>query len=295
MVGPGAAWSARTVKRSGTYRWIGFSLALGCATLGAPQEPGPGGRLIDPTNGRASAPVDLTGYWTSVINDDYDRRMIVPPKYDYRELQLTAAGYEIADNWDPERDARDGQACRAYGVAHIMRMPVRLHIYWEDDRTLVIETDHGEQRRQVRFDGPRWQLGDERTLQGDSVARWDRRTLSVITRNMRMGYLRRNGVPYSEDTVVTEYFDRYEAPHGEMFTVTTVVEDPVFSTGRWITTSDFLKLEDGADWNPSPCESAWGPDRELTMEELEQEALIGPDQAYINQERRRRQLQAAPQ
>lgn len=272
-------------------------LALGYAAAGQPQTPGrnAGGGPDDPANARASAPVDLTGFWTSVINDDYDRRMFVPPKYDYRELRLTQAGYEVADAWDPERDAREGHACRAYGVGHLMRMPLRVHVYWEDDRTLVLETDHGEQRRYLRFDGPGRQPEDVRTLQGDSVARWDRSSLSVVTRNMSMGYLRRNGVPYSEDSVVTEYFDAYEAPHGDMFTVTTVVEDPVFHLGRWITTSDFLRLEDGRDWNPAPCVSEWGPDRELTLEELEQEALIGPDQAYIIQERRRqRQRGAAP-
>ena len=284
------------MKRFPARRWTVIGLALGCATVNAQQGFGPNARGggDDPTNGRAAAPIDLTGYWTGVINDDYDRRMFVPPKYDYRELRLTEAGYAVADDWDPERDTREGQACRAYGVGHLMRMPLRLNIHWEDDRTLVIETDHGEQRRRLRFDGPHWRPGDERTLQGDSLARWDRSTLSVTTRNMRMGYLRRNGVPYSEDAVVTEYFDYYEAPHGEMFTVTTVVDDPVFHNGRWITTSDFLKLEDGSDWNPSPCVSAWGPDRELTMEELEQDALIGPDQAYIIQERRRQQREVAP-
>ena len=284
------------MKRIFAGHWVGLGLAFGCVTVGPQSGLGqvPGGATDDPTNGRVSAPVDLTGYWTSVINDDYDRRMFISPKYDYRELRLTEAAYAVADDWDPERDAREGLACRAYGVGHLMRLPVRLHIYWEDDSTMVVETDHGEQRRYLRFDGPHWQPGDARTLQGDSVARWDRSSLTVNTRGMTMGYLRRNGVPYSEDAVVTEYFDAYEAPHGDMFTVTTVVDDPVFHNGPWITTSDFLKLENGRDWNPSPCVSEWGPHSELTLEELEQEALIGPDQAYINQERRRqRQRDAA--
>src|SRR5690606_18623691 len=105
-------------------------------------------------------------------------------KYDYTGIPMSAAGREAAEQWDPERDAREGNACRAYGVGNLMRMPVRLHIEWEDDDTLRIESDHGRQTRLLHFGGPRFEAGGERTLQGDSVARWRDRTLEVVTRDM---------------------------------------------------------------------------------------------------------------
>lgn len=212
---------------------------------------------------REAAPVDLTGYWTSYLAEATRYRMFTPPRGDYASVVLNPAGRALADTWDPERDAADGRACLAYGVGNIMRMPVRLHIEWADDYTLAIRTDHGQQGRLLRFDGPRWTPGDERSLQGDSVARWDGRTLSVETRNMSAGYLRRNGVPYSENAVVNEYFDVRVHPNGEVwFTVTTKVGDPTYLVRPLYTSSDFKKLDGADEWNPSPCVSEWGPRRE---------------------------------
>jgi hypothetical protein len=80
------------------------------------------------------------------------------------------------------------------------------------------------------------------------------RSLEVTTTNLRAGYLRKNGVPYSEKTTVTEYFDYHKEPNGdEWFTVTTVVRDPQYLNGPFITSSDFKKEPDGSRWNPTPC------------------------------------------
>jgi hypothetical protein len=72
---------------------------------------------------------------------------------------------------------------------------------------------------------------------------------------MRAGYLRKNGVPYSENAVVTEYFNRHHEPDGsDWFTVTTVVDDPKYLTMPFITSSSFKKEPDGSKWRPTPCE-----------------------------------------
>ena len=76
----------------------------------------------------------------------------------------------------------------------------------------------------------------------------------MTTTNLRAGYLRKNGVPYSEKTTVNEYFDYHKEPNGdEWFTVTTVVRDPQYLNGPFITSSDFKKEPDGSRWNPTPC------------------------------------------
>ena len=71
---------------------------------------------------------------------------------------------------------------------------------------------------------------------------------------MRPAWLRRNGVPYSEQTVVTEHFTRFTHPQaGDWFVVTTTVDDPTYLTGPFTTSSNFKKEADGSRFNPAPC------------------------------------------
>jgi hypothetical protein len=148
-----------------------------------------------------------------------------------------------------------------------MRMPLRLHITWVDDRTLRIETDHGRQTRLLYFDD-RMRTPSSVSLQGHSRARWDGNPggrfefvtvaprlshLTVVTTNLAAGYLRRNGVPYSERTVLTEHIDHHADFGDEWLTVTSIVEDLVYLSEPFITTSSFKRLPDGSSWTPTPC------------------------------------------
>jgi hypothetical protein len=224
------------------------------------QRGGRGGRGGAPVSPREGAAIDLTGYWVSVISEDWKFRMVTPRKGVYDSLTLNAEGRRVGDTWDPAKDEAAGEQCRAYGAANIMRMPGRLHITWQDDNTLKIETDAGTQTRLLHFvesgaGEPSWQ--------GYSAAAWELgpgrgtvRTgnLKVVTTNLKPGYVRKNGAPYSAKTTVTEYFDRNTMPNGDVwFTVTTKVEDPVYSQRPYLTTTDFKKLPDAAGWNPTPC------------------------------------------
>jgi hypothetical protein len=209
---------------------------------------------------QASAPIDLTGYWVSIVNEDWRWRMVTAPVGDYPGLPLNAAAQQMAKAWNP---ASDG-SCQAFGAAALLRMPTRLHITWENERTLKLETDNGEQTRRLSFDAP--PAGTARSLQGQSVAEWVRPargrggpppmggSLRVVTTNLSGGWLRRNGVPYSENATVTEYFDRFPVPDGgEWFAVTTVVEDRTYLTNRLVTSSHFRREPDGSKWSPKSC------------------------------------------
>jgi len=220
-----------------------------------------GGQAASP---QQAAPVDLTGYWVSVVSEDWRYRMLTAPKGDAGGVPLNAEGRRVAEAWDPAKDAAAGDACRAYGAAGVMRIPGRLHITWQDERTLKVETDAGTQTRLLRFDAAPAAGGAERTWQGNSVAAWDAvqggdglprwGSLRVVTTQLRPGYLRKNGVPYSENAVVTEYFDRQSGPKGSTWiTVTTIVNDPKYLTQEFITSTDFRKEPDGAKWKPAPC------------------------------------------
>jgi hypothetical protein len=219
---------------------------------------------------RASAPIDLTGYWVSIVTEDWAWRMVTPRKGDYASVPLNDEGRRVAGSWDPAKDEASGNECRSYGVGHIMRVPGRLRVTWENDSTLKIEADAGRQTRLLRF-APASPPGGEPQWQGYSVATWEAAaargpagrgagsaaprsgSLKVVTTRMKAGYLRKNGVPYSENAVVTEFFDRHVEANGPWFTVTTIVDDPKYLQQPFITSTDFRKEADGSKWHPVPC------------------------------------------
>ena len=215
-----------------------------------------------PPTGRAAAPRDLTGYWVSVVTEHWHLRMLVPPKGDFSMLPLNAEARKIAGAWDPAKEPA-AEACRSYGAATIMRVPGRLNIHWVDDNTLQMDIDSGTQTRVFHFGGsppasqaPEWQ--------GYSVAAWEALAargrgavptqLRVTTTNMRPGYLRKNGIPYSGNTRLEEYYDRFTEPNGDdWLVVTSIITDPQYLTGPYATTNHFRKIPDRQGWDPTPC------------------------------------------
>lgn len=271
------------------------------------QPPGP---PQPPRSPRAAAQADLTGNWVAQVTEDWRWRMITPPKGDYASVPLNARGRQAADAWDPAADAAAGEECRAFGAGGLMRLPTRLRIAWQDDATLRIETDAGQQVRALHFDAaakpaaaPSWQ--------GHSIASWlgvpaaanpfgglvaptqeaaaargaagappaasrgpaggagaasatprgdaqptppvARGSLKVVTTSLRPGYLRKNGVPYSERAVVTEYYDRFEMFGRDYLQVVTVVDDPVYLTTPFVVSNHFKREDDDSKWHPTPC------------------------------------------
>jgi hypothetical protein len=305
-------------------------LIAAAAVVSAQRGGGRGGGGPQPAQSpQQSAPIDLTGYWVSIVNEDWRWRMVTPPKGDVASVPINAEGRKIAQSWDPKLDG----SCLAYGAAGLMRMPTRLNITWENDRTLKIDTDAGVQTRRLLFERPA--SPPPPSLQGLSIAEWERPgaggrggggfggggagappdpppvpagapagdgrggagrggagappgpppapagapagdgrggagrggagrggrggagggALKVTTTNLSGGWLRRNGVPYSDGATMTEYFDRFAVPGGdEWLVVTTVVSDPKYLTQEFVTSSHFKKEADGAKkWDPTPC------------------------------------------
>ena len=271
--------------------------ATGAAGVAFAQRGGP-----EPTSARATAPIDLTGYWVAVVSEDWRHRMATPRKGDYESLPLNSEGRRVADTWDLDADNAAGLQCKAFGVGSLMRQPGRLHITWQDDDTLRIDFDAGTQTRLLRF-GQAAQPAAEKTWQGHSIAEWERPpggrgtairaqignstgpiapggggrgqrggpppssainqggALQVITTGFREGYLRKNGVPYSEDASITEYFHRLpQHPNGDTWLhVVTIVADPRYLTEPFYTSTHFKLEPNGADWNATACRTAPPP------------------------------------
>lgn len=219
-----------------------------------------------PQSGRTAAIKDLTGYWVSVVAEHWHLRMMVPPKGDTTMLPVNAEARRITNAWDPAKDEAAGEACRSYGAAAIMRVPGRLHIMWTDDNTLKIDTDAGTQTRLLHFvagDAGR-PVAVTPSWQGYSVATWRRPVragapqgagdLRVVTTKLRSGYLRKNGVPYSENATVEEFFDLFAEPNGDTWLVVdTIVTDPTYLTQPYVNSVAFKKERDGSKWDPTPC------------------------------------------
>jgi hypothetical protein len=239
------------------------------------QPPGGGrGAPQPPRSPRAAAPIDLTGYWVSVISEDWRWRMVTPAKGDFVSIPYTPEARRVGELWDPAQDEASGDVCKAYGTAAIMRLPGRVHITWQDDSTLKIETDTGLQTRLLIFNGkPAADLKPSR--QGYSSAQWEQpergiglprqglgatregnkgQALEVVTTHLLPGYLRKNGFPVSGNAVVKEDFDYFTERSGQpWFVVTTIVDDPIYLQEPFVTSSNFKKEPDGSKWRPRPC------------------------------------------
>ncbi len=223
---------------------------------------GQGGRgPAQPRTAKAAALFDITGYWVAVVTEDWRYRMVTPLKGDYGGVTLNPGGRKIADAWDPSKDEQAGEQCRSYGAPAIMSVPGRLHITWQDEQTLKIEADNGQQTRLLHFDASDAGGGD---WQGYSKAMWEIvpagrgeapvGSLKVVTTRLRPGYLRKNGVPFSANATLTEFLDHVNEPDGNAYlVVTTTVEDPAYLIQPFQAASHFRKQRDSAGWKPRPC------------------------------------------
>ena len=225
-----------------------------------------------PPTARAAAPIDITGHWVSLITDDWVYRMITPAKGDVSYVPLNPEGRRIAEAWDPARDEAAGEACKGYAAPAIMRLPSRVNITWQDDNTLKLDIDTGMQTRVFHF-GQREPQG-ARSWQGWSFAAWELSgtteqfyagptslgqikragSLRVDTNNLRAGYLRKNGVPFSESAFMTEYYNLIVEDDGNQYLVIqTFVADPRYLTGHFVRTLQFKREPDGSKRTPVPC------------------------------------------
>ena len=237
---------------------------------------GAGAPAQAPPTPRANAPIDVTGTWVAIVSEDWRWRMGVGLKGDFGYMPVNAEGRKAGLAFDPAQDQASGELCKAYGAAAIMRVPARFRIRWENDTTLRIDVDNGNQTRLLNFGATapagapasaEAAAGKERTLQGYSVAQWDGpggrgrqagpRTgeLRVVTRNMRAGYYYKHGIPYSENAVLTEYFNRLSDNGDEYLAVTTIVDDPRYLAQQFVRTLQFRRERDDSKFNPTPCDA----------------------------------------
>lgn len=275
---PSRACRRRTALVFGTL--IGLVLLAGAPPSARAQEEGADATAANGTrsttrvrqSARARAPFDITGYWVSLVTQNWRYRMIVPGHGDYAGIPLNAKGKQFADAWKPAADIAAGKQCEAYGAPALMQDPERLHIVWQDDETLRVDTDEGMQTRLLHF-GPAGasDTPPSPSLQGDSHARWavsavanslNRApspnaqlygSLVVTTEHLMPGLLRKNGIPYGADTKLNEYWKVHTRGATRWLLISTKMTDPEYLTGPYVYDSIFQSETDGSRWEPAPC------------------------------------------
>ena len=153
-------------RLAGQFAAVVF-LLFGLGIFSAARAQGRAAAGAVPVTPKDNAAFDMTGYWVSVVDEDWRWRMLTPAKGDYISVPLNDAGLKIAEAWDPKKDEADGNQCKAYGAGNIMRMPERLHITWENASTMRMDIDAGTQARLFHFDCSKWQHGATPDWQGD--------------------------------------------------------------------------------------------------------------------------------
>ena len=197
----------------------------------------------------AQAQVDIAGLWEGLLHEDFVYRLPGPEKGDYAGLPLTEAALEIADSYDPDDYYLPENQCLPHGAAYGMRGPMAKQILREGDNTMLIRLELEAQERRIYLDGRPWP-GGELTWQGHSVGYVEGDALIVTTTHMKPRYIRRNGVPHSEDAVMTEYF----VVTGAYLTLTTVIDDPLYLTEPLVRSVSFKRLADDYEWADYTCE-----------------------------------------
>jgi hypothetical protein len=260
-------------RESGVLALSGVCLLLVFATAVHTQRGGRGGQPAGPPPvPRAAAPIDLTGYWVSLVTDDWRWRMVTPPKGDVLYLPVNAEGRRVAESWDPATDEAAGEQCRGYGAPGLMHLPGRLHISWDDDATLRVDVDTGTQTRVFRFGAEQKAIPRQASWQGYSVAQWEidgavgrrgragggggqprRGSLKVVTTHLRPGYFRKNGVPYSGNAVLTEYWTTLTDSGVDYLVVTNFLEDPQYLAQPYVRSVQYKRQADAKGWRPTAC------------------------------------------
>jgi glyoxylase-like metal-dependent hydrolase (beta-lactamase superfamily II) len=194
---------------------------------------------------QAGAQVDLSGEWRSIRHEDLPDRGPGVGYGDYTGIPLTDAARQFAESWDAARLSMPTQQCRVHVATYIFRGPLNLRTWEErDPRTQeLVAIKHYvstyEQTRTIWMDGrPHPPAYAPHTWMGFSTGRWSGDRLIVETTHIKPGWHRRNGVPQSDRTTMTEHYSR----HGNQLTHIAVIRDPVYLTEPMVKSQHFELL-----------------------------------------------------
>ena len=206
-----------------------------------------------------NAQVDFTGEWAPLYHEDGPERGPGPELADYTEMPINDAARMQADSYDADRiSVVEEYQCRPHGADYALRGLGQVRIWRDIDpasqRVIAFHMHFlaWDSERTIYLDGRPHPPADAlHTFQGFSTGVWEGNMLTVTTTHLKTNYLRRNGLPRSDQATLTEHWTR----HGEYLTITTVIEDPVFLTEPLVR-SDNWYLDPGQHIGIFGCEYA---------------------------------------
>ena len=199
--------------------------------------------------------MNMVGYWNPIFDEDFLERIPGPDVGDYAGLPITDAARLRADTWDASLLTIPEHQCKPHPSTYGFRGVGMLRI-WEDRDPLTqqlvkihTQIQWQEQRREIWMDG-RARPPDfaPHTWQGFSTGQWEGDVLVVRTTHLKAGWMRRNGLPLSDQASNTERFFR----HGDLLTHVMMVEDPAYLSEPLVKSNGFLWSANG-DMQPYPC------------------------------------------
>jgi len=215
-----------------------LGVALACAGVGGQAPPAPAA---------ASAPgpgFDLSGYWTAAMHEDALERGAGPELGDYGGFPINEAARLFALSYNASRVTLRHHQCDGYVAPYSVRSIGNARAWEERDphtqRLIAIHwyNQTFEGHRIIWMDGrPHPPAYASHTWMGFSTGRFVGNALEVQTTHLKQGWLRRNGLPESDQATLIEFFVR----HGDHLTHTSVITDPVYLTEPEVRTTDFFR------------------------------------------------------
>jgi len=203
----------------------------------------------------AFAQMDLAGEWAPQFHEDQPERLGGPDVGDYAGLPINDAARMMADAWNADILSVPEHQCKPHPSDYSPRGPAQLQIWKEVD---PVSREVIAWRTHIQWQAPeRWIYMDGRphpdefaahTWQGFSTGEWIGQILKVTTTHLKKGWIRRNGVPRSDQAELTEYFWR----HGDYLTWTVIINDPMYLTEPMLRSSDF-RWSPGQNVGNYPC------------------------------------------
>jgi hypothetical protein len=205
----------------------------------------------------APAQVLVSGDWLTLMHEDQPERAQGPDLGDYLGIPINDAARLRAESWDASRLTLQEHQCRVHIVPYIYFGPLQVRIWEEKDpdtQQLIAIKNYistYEQTRTIWMDGrPHPSEYAPHTFMGFSTGRFEGDMLTVETTHIKQGWLRRNGLPESDQATLTEHFVR----HDKYTTHVTVLKDPVYLTEPLIKSQTFVMADrDPGNWL-WPCE-----------------------------------------
>jgi len=193
---------------------------------------------------RPSPAIDFSGWWTSPFHEDSLERGGGPELVDYGGFPINEAGRLFALSYDPSRVTLRHHQCDGYVAPYQVRAIGNSRAWEERDphtqKLIAIHWYHQtfEGHRVIWMDGrPHPPAYAPHTWMGFSTGTFVGNALMVNTTHIKQGWLRRNGLPESDQATLVEFFVR----HGDHITYTSVITDPVYLSEPSVRTTDLSR------------------------------------------------------